>query len=269
MQSLKLGPFAFSFSMILLVMVVVLTFFIANRIARKSGITVEPALWLILVTSMVASRLTFVVMYRDVYLSAPWSIFDIRDGGFSTFVAVGSAIAMTATLAYYQRAWRKALLVSMATGVTIWFGVSTIVAALTQAQGLPQLALSSLDGKKVEITSFGGKPVVVNLWATWCPPCRREMPVLRDAQQANRDIVFVFANQGETPETVQRYLDADKLAMENVLLDMMGDLPRKLGSIALPTTFFFDKNGKLVDTRVGEVSAATLQQRMDAMRAAQ
>src|SRR5687768_5894566 len=94
------------------------------------------------------------------------------------------------------------------------------------------------------------------------------MPVLRDAQQANQDIIFVFANQGESAETIQSYLAAEKLELKNVLLDAQGVFPRTIGSIAMPTTLFFDKAGKLVDTRVGEVSAATLEHRMNALRAA-
>src|SRR5690606_40886240 len=62
------------------------------------------------------------------------------------------------------------------------------------------LALTKLEGGEVRLPTFIGQPTVVNLWATWCPPCRREMPVLRDAQQRYPDIAFIFANQGESAE---------------------------------------------------------------------
>ena len=149
------------------------------------------------------------------------------------------------------------------------FGVGTaLLTTGEEQQRLPQLTLANLEGRPVQVQSLGGKPMVVNLWATWCPPCRREMPVLQNAQLGNQDIIFVFANQGEPAETIQSYLAAEKLELKNVLLDAQGVFSKTTGSIAMPTTLFFDEAGKLVDTRVGEVSAATLEHRINALRAA-
>jgi thiol-disulfide isomerase/thioredoxin len=253
--------------MILFALVVVIIFTIANRIGRKRGVKVESALWLILLISISFSRFAFVIMYRDMYLSSPWAILDIRDSGFSPLIGIGNAIVMTITLALYNRNWRKPLLVSVLVGIAVWGSATVLISSLTRSQDLPSLTLSNLDGKKVQLNSFGKKPVIVNLWATWCPPCRREMPVLLNAQHTNQDIVFIFANQGESSEAVQHYLDAKNLKLANVLLDTKGELPRTLGSRGLPTTLFFDKNEKLVDMRIGEVSTATLTQRMNALRA--
>jgi hypothetical protein len=86
------------------------------------------------------------------------------------------------------------------------------------------------------------------------------MPVLAGAQAAHPDIAFVFANQGEPVEAVKAYLAAQRLAMQNVLLDGPSVLARRTGSGGLPTTLFFNARGELVDRRMGELSPATLAQ---------
>jgi thiol-disulfide isomerase/thioredoxin len=109
---------------------------------------------------------------------------------------------------------------------------------------------------------------VVNLWATWCPPCRREMPALQQAQAANPDVNIVFVNQGEESHTVAAFLDRQGLALSNVLVDPESRTGAALGHGALPTTLFFDANGQLAGTRIGELSQATLTQRLASLRTA-
>ncbi|MDX1553417.1 MAG: TlpA disulfide reductase family protein, partial [Marinobacter sp.] len=103
-----------------------------------------------------------------------------------------------------------------------------------------------------------GQPTVVNLWATWCPPCIREMPVLEEAQDRYPGINFVFANQGEHPETINQFLSEQNLDLDHVLSDRQGGFGRAIGSQGLPTTLFYDAQGKLVDSHMGELSKASL-----------
>ena len=111
-----------------------------------------------------------------------------------------------------------------------------------------------------------GKPLVVNLWATWCPPCRREMPVLAAAQQRETGVNFVFANQAESRATVMRYLTTSQLDLANVTLDRYSELGNVAGSGILPATLFYDGSGRLVDTYLGELSAATLEKKLTQLR---
>jgi thiol-disulfide isomerase/thioredoxin len=113
-------------------------------------------------------------------------------------------------------------------------------------------ALTDLDGVKfvnLQGTPQGlgglaqGRPLVVNLWATWCPPCRREMPVLAKAQQQIPGACFVFVDQGEVAFTVQKFLNTSQLVFANVLLDPGKKLGEQLGPMALPTTLFYDASG--------------------------
>ena len=153
--------------------------------------------------------------------------------------------------------------------------VGFAVPACCQARGalLPHhftltCALPPLCRLRKHLAGFAGKPTVVNLWTTWCPPCRREMPVLEQAQAANPDANIVFVNQGEEAATIAAFLDRHGLALRNVLVDPQRRTGAALGHRALPTTLFFDAQGRLADTRIGELSQATLTQRLTSLRAA-
>ena len=89
------------------------------------------------------------------------------------------------------------------------------------------------------------------------------MPILQQAQASRPDVQFVFLNQGEEPHKVASFVARHGLAAPSVLLDRSTEAGKMLGGRALPMTLFFDRHGRLVDTRVGELSHATLAQRME------
>jgi hypothetical protein len=78
--------------------------------------------------------------------------------------------------------------------------------------------------------------------------------------------VFVFVNQGEDGQTVMAYLNGGQLALENVVLDTRSAMGREVGSSALPTTLFYDAGGKLADSHLGAVSAASLESKLAGLR---
>lgn len=132
------------------------------------------------------------------------------------------------------------------------------------AQQLPTIMVQQLDGVVVDLNKVEqGKPRVINLWATWCPPCRREMPVLQEAQQEMTDVGFVFVNQGEHSEVIEQFLSREDLALSNVMADTRGVLGYQIGSRALPTTLFINAQGKLVDAHLGELSKASLKAKLE------
>jgi len=124
-----------------------------------------------------------------------------------------------------------------------------------------------MDGAPATMPAFHGKPTVINLWASWCPPCRREMPAFAAAQAANPDVNFVFLNQAEAAQDVAQFLDKHAPALRNVLIDPAGEASRKFSNRGLPATLFLDAEGRLVDLRVGELSTASLAQRLESIRA--
>jgi len=259
LDAFQLGPFLFSAQLLLLIVSVVIVFSLAEYLAKKEGVQVEKALWIVALTVFLGGRIPFVVSYFPMYADKPFSMVDIRDGGFISATAILAGLFTAFILTRYVPRLRKPLLIALFAGGVVWSGGTLYLSSQRPPASLPMLSLSSLDGKQVPMTQFRGKPVVVNLWATWCPPCRREMPVLQAAQASNPDIAFVFANQAESLETTQAYLNKENLHLQNVLLDYQAEFARATGSIGTPTTLFYDRNGILIDSRIGELSDATLE----------
>lgn len=164
--------------------------------------------------------------------------------------------------------WRKILLAILATAALAWAAVAWISQQLQQAApDLPDLNLESMAGETVALQGVRGQPAVVNLWATWCPPCRREMPLLQRAQQTHERIHIVFVNQGEERALVAGYLQDQSLQLRNVLLDPLHQYSEHTGARGLPTTFFYDAEGRLVDTHLGELSEKLLAGYLDRLTA--
>ena len=266
-QSIQIGPLALSYGLLATFIAIVLSGFIARRMARGAGVDAEPLLTQTLLVGLVAARLGFVWQWREQYLADPLSILDVRDGGWEAAAGVAAAMLFGVHRARHQAGLRKPVVVAvLTTGAVLMFSSFWALLAPSPAVPLPPIVLSSVEGRPVALAEFFGKPTVLNLWATWCPPCQREMPVLQQAQQANSDVNVVFVNQGEAAPTIARFLARHGLALRNVLVDPERRTGLVLGHRALPTTLFFDARGRLVDTRIGELSQATLAQRLAAVR---
>jgi len=157
--------------------------------------------------------------------------------------------------------WRQAAALVALAGALAWValpGALRFGADPTPAT-LDALPLVTLRGAPAALVRHAaGRPLVINLWASWCPPCRHEMPLLAAAQQAHRDVAFAFANQGEDAPTAQRYLADSGLALDHVLLDPGKAIGAATGLRALPITLFYAADGRLVDTRVGALTAGSL-----------
>ena len=264
MGAVNIGPLSLSVELLSVFAAVLLSIVVGNRAGRARGVSVEPTLWIVIFVALLAARTAFVVRYLDLYSSMPLSIPDIRDGGFLAPVGVLAALATVALLAWRQREKRGPLIAAVLAGVGVWALAALITIVLpNRSIQIPQLALTGLDGRSVQLETLVGKPLVVNMWASWCPPCRREMPVLREAQLRRPDVTFVFANQAESAEAVRKYLAAERIDLNNVLLDSRLQLGAATGSNALPTTLFFSAKGQLIERRLGELSAATLAQRLE------
>lgn len=226
----------------------------------------EVYLGLVLVVGLVAARLGFVVSYADAYLAEPMSLLDIRDGGWSAWWGLAAIWGTTLLIGYRRPAIARPLVKGMSAlslGVLL---VVTLAALPTSAnRPLPALPVTALDGEAASLPSFAGKPTVINLWASWCGPCRREMPMFQQAQEQHPEMHFVFLNQGEDAATVEHFLQRDGLELNNVLLDRGTEMGHLLGQRGLPVTLFFNAEGLMEDVRLGELSRGSLAQRLDAL----
>ncbi len=258
MLSFNLGPLTIPMDLALLYAAFFIAWLSGWLIGRKRGSNPEAALFNMLLIGALVARAAFVLQYFEQYSSNLWQMIDIRDGGFLLLPGVIAAV-----LAGIYKAWRQApLRVPLAIGVCIGliaWGISfAVLNALQSSQKLPDLAVRDIAGEPVLLQDLLGKPLVINLWATWCPPCRREMPVLAAAQAANPDIRFVFVNQGEGQLLVEKFLAQQQLSLDNNLLDSGGRLGQAVGSLSLPTTLFYSADGMLKNNHLGELSQASL-----------
>lgn len=263
MDAINIGPLSFPIALLATFGAVLASTYIVRRLGRASGVDAELTLWFLILFALLVARAAFVASYADLYLAAPLGILDIRDGGFSAPAGIVTMLTTGAWFAWRRAPMRKPLLGAVVAGsLVLLLGAAITLAPRDAPAPIPALALTGLDGHPVQLGSLAGKPVVINLWASWCPPCRREMPVLRQAQLSHPEITFVFANQGETADAVRRYMAAEQIALDNVLLDAGSQLGTATGSGALPTTLFYDAKRGLVERRLGELSAATLAERL-------
>lgn len=258
MLSVNIGPFALSSSVLLLLAAGLTAAGVAHWVGRRRQTGIVDTLSDMTLAGVLVARITFVALWFDTYRSAPWSMLDIRDGGFTAWAGIAAAMLVAAWRGWHRPALRKPLVVGLAAGALVW-GALFSALRTTEKTALPVGIVTTLAGEPTTLAALAqDKPMVVNLWASWCPPCRREMPVLDAAQQRETGVTFVFVNQGEDGATAQRYLSSEQLNLANVLLDPGSDLGREVGSRALPTTLFYNANGQLVDTHLGELSAASL-----------
>ena len=265
--AIALGPMSLPLAPLLLMLSGAVGLAVGKRLSGASP-AVDRSLWWALAAGLAAARLAFVYEYRGLYFDAPLSILDIRDGGWNPSAGL---LAAWASMLYRERAGavlRRPLRWALGAGTAVYFAGSVVLAVgATSGPTLPPLAFAALPGPQVQLDSFRGRPTVVNLWATWCPPCAREMPVLLAAQQQRADVHFVFLNQGEDSAQVQRWLQRNRLPLRNVLIDPRRQAGAFFHQSGYPTTLFFDARGELVATRVGELSAATLQQKLQELTA--
>jgi peroxiredoxin len=138
------------------------------------------------------------------------------------------------------------------------FALILMMLAISQsfAQKAPNFRLKSQDGKIVELAKLKGKVVVVNFWATWCGPCRKEIPgfleVYKQYKDKGLEIVGVSLDQ-EGWEVVKPYVDQSKMSYPVVVGD--GALAEAYGGInAIPATFIIDKKGNVAKRHVGYLS---------------
>ena len=118
----------------------------------------------------------------------------------------------------------------------------------------PDFTLSAIDGSEISLSDLSGSPVILNIWASWCPPCRAEMPDLQQAHLENSDtdlhIIGINSTSQDSLQNVLSFVEENKLTFP-ILLDTSGSVTRNFNIHSLPTTFFIDRSGKITRVLIG------------------
>lgn len=128
------------------------------------------------------------------------------------------------------------------------------VTMLPEPVPAPALRLEDLDEVEVDLADLRGRLVLVNFWATWCPPCRREMPSMERLYQALKDqgLTVVAVDVGEDPDTIFAFTgQLDPSPTFPMLVDPDGKTAEAWGVLGLPTSFVVDPEGRIVMRAVG------------------
>ena len=263
MLTFTIGTFAIALNHLLLISALILATLVGWRVAKRGGENPESVLFSLFLLGMLSARISFVVMYWAYYRSDPLQMIDLRDGGFLAWPGVIVLIIGALLWSWRRPALRKPLAAGVISGLAFWALASFSLNIYEKGTRLPEITLRNANGETVQLTDYQGGPLVINLWATWCPPCRREMPVLENAQKQRPDVTFLFVNQAESMQSVATYLATQGLELNNVLFDASGRLGQAVGSMALPTTLFYEPSGRLINSHLGELSQASLARAME------
>ena len=131
--------------------------------------------------------------------------------------------------------------------------LSTTLSAVTPVEA-PDFTLHDMDEAEHTLSGLRGNVVLVNFWATWCPPCRKEMPSLESLYQRYRERGFrvVAVNQWESPDHVFSYMgELDVFPTFPILFDRKSEVADHYGVRGLPTSFIVDRNGRITHKAVG------------------
>lgn len=170
-----------------------------------------------------------------------------------------------------DRARWSALVLGVAVLGAAWIAFSAVPASATTGGAIPSpregfqapsIVLNDSTGGTTRLEDLRGQVVVLNFWASWCPPCKAEMPDLESAYTANKDeglvILGINSTIQDSPEAALSFADAQGVTFP-ILLDRTGEATRQYLVRALPTTFFIDRQGIIRKVFVGgPMSEATL-----------
>lgn len=130
----------------------------------------------------------------------------------------------------------------------------------------PDFTLETLDGEKLALSDFRGQKVLLNFWATWCPPCKAEMPHMQSFYEKNIDkniaVIAVNLTSGDNRNKLAPFIDEYGLTFP-ILLDVTGDIGKQYESFTIPTSYFIDEQGAIVQKIVGPMDEELMENIMN------
>ena len=175
-----------------------------------------------------------------------------------------SKLAQISSIIYGKNGRSKALRLALLLALALCAGLSPLSAqsgAIRAGAAAPDFSVQMTDGTTRALSSLRGKPVMLHFWATWCPPCVRELPMIAEAAQTYAGRLEVLAiSAGETRKTVSSYLSRQGGALSSLVsgYDDTAEVSFLYGVSAIPTTVFIDARGVITAVQVGAFSASAL-----------
>ena len=257
MDAITLGPLVLPLSRLpgLLALIVLL---VATELFNKKAPGIARWGWMTALAGVLGGRLAFAASTPAAYASEPWTLLYFWQPGYSWWGALLGALVFSLIFARKHPGLRSAITGILA--ITSLVGLLTLAVLPKGATGdqLPSLSFQDLAGQSINLEAYRGQPLVVNLWATWCPPCRREMPML-ESYEGDERLQVVLINQGETLLAVSEYLQQSQLTFANLLLDTQQQAMQHYQAPGLPATLFYNAEGQLVDRHFGELSRGQIE----------
>jgi len=171
------------------------------------------------------------------------------------------------------------LLLGIGVGIVLFFGLinngffdrlssdsaSNIPTVPEIGNALPQIDLKTIAGESFNINDLNGKPVVINFWASWCGPCRLEMPIFTEYQHKyGDDLIILAVNIDETTDEIQAFIEEVDIDLA-VLIDPTDRVWDLFGLRGLPSTFFVDTDGIIRFIHIGVLAESQLAGYLDAI----
>ncbi len=255
-QVIQIGPLMLAMDRLVAFMAIWAFLGMGALIGARTETRAGRAAWIALAVGVVAARIGFVVGNWPAFAVEPWTIIALWQGGFALWPGVIAAgVALAGSLG---KARATTAMIATLSALTAAFLIAQSTLLASPATPFPSnIRVSRMDGQTVSLDTLRGKPFVLNLWATWCPPCRREMPMVIDVARGS-NVAVLLVNQGEDIEKVRRFLAAENLPADDVALDPRSTVGAAIGARAFPTTVFVDAAGRIRSSHAGEISRAAL-----------
>lgn len=259
---IQIGPLALALDRLVAVALLLAFLTALDWIVRRYRVDAWHPAAVAILAGLVAARASHVWQHRESYALEPVAALQAWLGGWDW----RAGVAATGLVLLLTMRRRKPVLAGLGVlgGLTLaWAGFlaageNKSLLRLPQALTLERVAAEPGTLPPWQIGDLQGRPIVLNLWATWCPPCRREMPMLTRAAATERRAEILLVNQGETPAQITAFLRAQGLDPAHVASDPSGLLSEMTGAGALPTTLFIASDGTVRQVHTGEITRVQL-----------
>lgn len=257
-QIVHIGPLALALGRLAAVAAFLVFLVAIDQIVGRWGAAIRQPGLAALIAGLIAARAAYVWRYRESFGLDPYAALQAWLGGWDWLFGVAAAALVVVIVLKTPRG--KVLgFATLGMLSLAWWGFLSSSEKQAPLRLPSALSVELSDRRTLTLQALHGRPFVLNLWATWCPPCRREMPMLVRAAHEEKRATILLVDQGEEPGRVRQFLREQGLDPAAVAFDQQGMLGTFAGAQALPTTLFIDGQGTLRQMHMGEMTRVQLE----------